>query len=77
MSKDIIDRQLIKNNEELVYFNSDKGSVPVLLNSEFYKQKMLEKLSTGHYIKLPRNVDYFIHLRVKVFAKKYENFLTK
>ena len=68
---------LIRNNPELLFFNSDKGSVPVLLNKDFYQQKMLEKLYTDNYVMLPRNVDYFIHTRVKVFTKKYEHCLTK
>ena len=38
---------------------------------------MLETLKTDKYEKLPRNVDYFISLKLKRFVKKYEHMLTK
>ena len=69
--------KLLQRNKDVIYFNSDKGSVPVLLNREFYKQKILEKLSSDKFTQLPRNVDYFILLKLKCFIKKFKDCLTR
>ena len=61
--------QLVRDNPDLVYFNSDKGSVPVLLNKDFYQARMLEKLTSETYIKLLRNMNYFDYLFILFNAK--------
>ena len=69
--------KLLQKNKQIVYFNSDKGAVPVLLNRDFYKEKILEKLSSSKFTKLPRNVDYFILLKLKAFINKHKDCLTR
>ena len=65
-----------KRRKGILYFKADKGSGVVLLNEIFYKQKILEVLNSDKYEKLPRNVDYFVILKLKTFVKKYKNMLT-
>ena len=65
-----------KSNDTL-YFKADKGTSVVLLDKDFYKEKVMEKLSTNNFQEIPRNVDYFIHLKVKALVKKYALCLTK
>ena len=67
----------IQNSKSILYFNSDKGSAPVLLDRAYYKDKILEKLSSHNFIELNRNMDYFVHLKLKVLVKHFKAFLTK
>ena len=67
---------IFKQRRGLVYFKADKGSSVVILNEDFYKVKILSILDSMKYEKLPRNVDYFIILRLKNLTKKYKNMLT-
>ena len=68
---------VFKNRKGIVYFEADKGSSVVILNENFYKFKVLEILNSIKYVKLVRNVDYFVLLKLNRFVKKYENCLTK
>ena len=69
--------KMLQRNKDIIYFNSDKGSVPVLMNRNFYKEKILEKLSSDKFTRLPRNVDYFILLKLKCFIRKHKDCLTR
>jgi hypothetical protein len=65
-----------KRRKSILYFKADKGSGVVLLNEMFYKYKVLAILNTDKYEKLPRNVDYFVNLKLKSLIKKFKNLLT-
>ena len=65
-----------KKQKNILYFKADKGSSVVLLDPLFYKYKILEVLGNGKYEKLPRNIDYFVILKLRQLVKKYD-FLTK
>ena len=65
-----------KRRKSILYFKADKGSGVVLLNEMFYKYKVLAILNTEKYEKLPRNVDYFVNLKLKSLIKKYQALLT-
>ena len=62
-----------KRRQGILYFKADKGSGVVLLNELFYKYKVLQILNTKKYEKLPRNVDYFVNVKLKSFIKKYKD----
>lgn len=68
---------VFKKRKNILYFKADKGSGVVLLNDIFYKYKVLEVLNTDKYVKLPRNVDHFVVLKLRSFVKKYKDILTK
>ena len=67
---------VFKQRKNILYFRADKGSGVVLLNEPFYKDKILNILNSNKYEKLPRNVDYFVNLKLKTFVKKYKDMLT-
>ena len=68
--------KVFKKRDNILYFKADKGSGVVLLNELFYKYKVLEMLNTDKYEKLPRNVDYFVMLKLKTFVNKYKDLFT-
>ena len=59
----------LKHNKNLLYFKADKGTSIVLMDSNYYREKIMEKLSTSNFIKLPRNIDYCINLKMHRFVK--------
>ena len=67
---------VFKKRKNILYFKADKGSAIVLLNELFYKYKILSVLKTDKYEKLPRNIDYFVSLKLKAFVNKYKSILT-
>lgn len=67
---------VFKKRKNILYFRADKGSAIVLLNELFYKYKILNILKTDKYEKLPRNVDYFVSLKLKNLMNKYKDILT-
>ena len=67
--------KVFKKREGLLFFKADKGAGSVLLNELFYKYKVLHLLETDKYEKLPRNVDYFVMLRLKSLVTRYKDML--
>ena len=65
----------LKRNKTLVIQEADKGHAVVTLDGDYYKNKMMEELSSPVYQKLERNIDHFINLKLVAFVKKY-SFLT-
>ena len=65
---------MFKARKNLLYFKADKGASIVLLNPEFYKDKVLEILSTGKYQKLPRKVDNFIVSKLRIFCNNIKDY---
>ena len=68
---------VFKKRRGVLYFKADKGSAIVLLNDLFYKYKILSILNTDKYEQLPRNIDYFVILKLKALVNKYKCNLTK
>ena len=60
---------MFKAHKNILYFRADKGASVVLLNPEFYRDKVLDILSSDKYVKLPRKVDYFIVSKLRSFVK--------
>ena len=67
---------LFKSRKNILYFKADKGASVVLLNPQFYRDKVLEILNSEKYQKLPRQVDYFVFSKLNCFVSKLP-FLTK
>ena len=67
----------LKSKDNILISKADKGSSFIVLDRDFYRQKVLEKLESSTYQKIHRNVDYFTMLKLKTFCKKYGNCLTK
>ena len=67
---------LFKSRKNILYFKADKGASVVLLNPQFYRDKVLEILNSEKYQKLPRQVDYFVVSKLSCFEKNLP-FLTK
>ena len=67
---------LFKSRKNILYFKADKGASVVLLNPQFYRDKVLEILNSEKYQKLPRQVDYFVVSKLNCFVSKFP-FLTK
>lgn len=66
-----------QKHRRLLYFKADKGTAVCLLNELFYKYKILEVLNTDKYEKLPRNVDYFVVLKLRALVNRYKHVFTK
>ena len=64
-----IDTFKARNN--VLLFKADKGSGICLLSPEFYKCKVLKILESSKYEMLPRNVDYFVNLKLRRFVNKF------
>ena len=62
---------VFKDRKNVMYFKADKGSGVCLLNPCFYKLKVLQILETDKYERLPRNVDYFVNLKLRRFTNKF------
>ena len=62
---------VFKNRKNILFFKADKGSSICLLNPIFYKLKVLGILETDKYELLPRNIDYFVHLKLTRLVKKF------
>ena len=60
---------IFKARRDILYFRADKGASVVLLNPEFYKDKVLEILSTDKYEKLPKDVDKSIVRKLSLIVK--------
>ncbi|NQY54553.1 MAG: hypothetical protein HRT42_13390 [Campylobacteraceae bacterium] len=68
---------IFKKRKDIVYFKADKGSGVVLLDPDFYKDKVLSILNTDKYVKLNRNVDKCVSLGLRKLVKNHESMLTK
>ena len=68
---------VFRKRKNVLYFKADKGTSVVLLDEEFYKNKVLENLNNQKYEKLHRNVDYFVIAKLKHLVRKYSMMLTK
>ena len=66
----------IKSNDKILYFKADKGTSVVLLDKDYYKEKVMEKLNSPNYVKLQNNEDYIINLKLQRFVNKYKSCLT-
>ena len=66
----------IKNHKNLLYFKADKGGSVVFLDPDQYSSLVLEKLDTPNFEKLVRNTDYFIHVKLQSFVRRYTQMLT-
>lgn len=69
----------LNSNNNLIIKEADKGGAFVVLNSDFYKQKILQTLSdTNTYKQLPStHSDISVMNKVTKFTQKYNNRLTK
>ena len=67
----------LKIRDDIIIFKADKGNSLVILDKDFYKFKVLEKLVLPTFEECPRNSDYFTSLKIKRLTKKYEKCLTK
>ena len=65
-----------KARKNVLMFKADKGSAICLLSPEFYKYKVLQILESRKYEMLPRNIDYFVNLKLQRFVNKFSFFLT-
>ena len=64
--------QDLKNDNSIVIREADKGNVVVILDREFYKNKMLSTLNdTNIYMRHKKNIDNSISLKIKKFASKF------
>ena len=66
----------LKQNKNIVYFNADKGGGVVLLDKEFYRDLVLEKLNSPTFELAPHNMDHNVMLKVQSFVRKYSSALT-
>ena len=65
-----------KRRKDMVYFKADKGAGVVLMDPDYYRDGILQTLSTDKYQKLDGNVDKVICRGVKKLVKKYKTMLT-
>ena len=67
----------LKNNRNLVIKGSDKGGACVIMDSAFYKSKILNILNEQEtYKKLDKNIDNIILRKIKKLTDKYSDVLT-
>ena len=65
-------------HSKMIIKQADKGSAIVLMNSNFYKEKILDLLNDQDTYKvIPHNMDITIINKIKLFSKKYKDQLTK
>ena len=56
----------LRNNHDIVIKEADKGSAIVVMNTEFYIEKMLEMLNKDNtYEKVAQNRDKFVMTQIK------------
>jgi hypothetical protein len=68
----------LKNNENLIIKEADKGSAVVIMNKNYYKEKMQELLNDNQTYKIiPNNRDDGIIYKIKKYANEYSHILTK
>ena len=67
----------IKNNYNITIKEADKGCAIVVMNSTYYKNKVLGLLQEGdNYKEVSRNMDLTVINRIEKFSKKYKEELT-
>ncbi len=75
------EREAIKhliNNDDLIIKESDKGSSICVMNTEFYKQKIMDLLGdTSFYKQIPDNVDSITMKRIRSLVKDHSTELTE
>ena len=67
----------LKSRKDIIIFKADKGNSLVILDKDFYENKVMEKLTPPTFVERPRNSDYFIILKLKRLTKTYATCLTK
>ena len=69
---------VFKNNKNLIFKESDKGGACVIMDSEYYKSKILNILQDKEtYSKLGRNLDNKILKKIEKLTETYKNQLTE
>ena len=67
----------LRNNRDILIKKADKGSATVIMNRNYYRDKIMEMLSdVNTYNEIPNNIDKNIIAKIKTLAKKYKNILT-
>ena len=62
----------------MIIKESDKGGSCIIMDSQYYKEKMMEELSdTSTYQELENNIDKKTKKRLVELTKRYDNNLTK
>ena len=68
----------LKNNPNIVIKESNKGGASVIMDAEFYYEKMTEIVNDKRtYKKLDNNIDEKLHKKIANLTKKYHQELTK
>ena len=68
----------LKNDKSVIIKESDKGGSCIIMDSQYYKEKMMEELSdTSTYQELENNIDKKTKKRLVELTKRYDNNLTK
>ena len=66
----------LKTQKNLLYFEADKGSGIVFLDSDYYCELVMKKLDTPNYEKLVGNADYLTNLKLAGLVRKFSQVLT-
>lgn len=68
----------LRSRQDLIIKEADKGSAVVLMDTNFYKSKVLDILNDEEtYKKIPRNIDQNTMYKIKETINKYNHYLTK
>ena len=68
----------LKDNDNIIIKEADKGNAVVIMDTDYYKQKIQEMLSDENSYKLvEKNFDTETMLKIKKLCTKYEKNLTK
>ena len=68
----------IKNNENIIIKEADKGSTVVIMNKDYYQKKISEMLKDeNNYKSLDNNIDQKILSKIKRFCQTHDKTLTK
>ena len=68
----------LKNDKSVIIKESDKGGSCIIMDSQYYKEKMMEELSdTIAYQELENNIDKKTKKRLVELTKHYDNNLSK
>ena len=69
--------EIFKKREALVYFKADKGSAVVILDEDFYRNKVLELLSdTTKYMEVPNSADLIVMTKLNTFIQVHSDAFT-
>lgn len=66
-------RSFLKNNENLLVLNSDKGSVTVIIERETYKQKMYEIVNSESFRTLQKDPTLTLQTKSNNYIKKLQD----